>query len=393
MVTRKLRHRTDSAIAPALVMGDIDLVQALALEGIPSGVFAEPRAPVRLSRHVVASLPWHDGWREPDATVESLLSFAAASPLPPVLFAQTDGDLLAVSRNRRRLDGPLRMLLAAEDLVEAAIDKSAFAQLAARLSLPVPPSRAVDPSRSSPDLDLRFPLVLKPLLREAAAWSAVEASAKAVHVETAEEMSRLWPQLCEAGVPVLAQEAIPGDETRMESYHGYFDADGAAVAEFTGRKIRTLPVRYGHSSALELTAEEDVMRAGREVSERLGVRGVVKADFKRDARGRLWLLEVNPRFTLWHHLAAKAGMNVPALYHADVTGRPRPAFGPVRPGARWVQPSYDVRAARQVGVPLGAWLRWARGCDAVSGLSASDPLPFFPGVLWAPVARRVEALR
>lgn len=374
-------------------MGDVDLVQALALGGIPSAVVAEPRAAVRLSRHVRARLPWADTWRHAEEAVDTMLAFAATQPEPPVLFPQTDGDLQAVSRHRRRLDGPLRLLLAGQDVVEASLDKSAFAHAADMLDLPVPASRAVEPRRSSPDLGLRFPIVLKPMVREAEPWRAIERSAKAVHVETEEDLRRLWPQLCEADVPMLAQEAIPGDETRMESYHAYVDAEGRLVAAFTGRKIRTLPARYGHSSALELTAEEDVARLGQEVLERLEVRGVAKADFKRDADGRLWLLEVNPRFTLWHHLGAAAGMNIPAIYHADLSGRPRPAFGPVRPGARWVQPSYDLRAARRQGVPLGTWLRWARGCDAISGVALSDPLPFVPGVLWGPVLRRVEALR
>ena len=375
-------------------MGDIDLVQALALAGIRSAVFAEPRAPVRLSRHAVATLPWHDNWLGHDALVESLLAFAAAQDESPVLFPQTDGDLLAVSRGRRRLDGPFRLLLSGQDVVEASVEKSAFAQVADMLDLSAPRSQGLDPSACEPeDVDLRFPVVLKPLLRNADRWRALEGAAKAIHVESAEALRALWPKLAEAAVPILAQEAVPGDETRMESYHAYVDADGALVAEFTGRKIRTLPAQYGHSSALELTAEDDVTRAGRGVVERLEVRGVAKVDFKRDVDGRLWLLEINPRFTLWHHLAAVAGMNIPAIVHADLTGGPRPPFGPVRAGARWVQPSYDVRAARADGVGLGAWLRFARGCDAVSGLSRTDPLPFMPGLLWDPGLRRVEPRR
>jgi len=50
------------------------------------------------------------------------------------------------------------------------------------------------------------------------------------------------------------------------------------------------------------------------------------------------MLEINARFNLWHNPGAVAGVNLPATVHADLTGRPRPSLGPVRPGATWVQP-------------------------------------------------------
>jgi len=50
-----------------------------------------------------------------------------------------------------------------------------------------------------------------------------------------------------------------------------------------------------------------VRRLGRELTERVGLRGFAKFDFKRDPDGRLWLLQVNPRFNLWHHVGADAG--------------------------------------------------------------------------------------
>jgi predicted ATP-grasp superfamily ATP-dependent carboligase len=360
-------------------MGDTDLVRALALAGVRPAVFAPPGDPVRRSREVDVALPWRDHWLDQPAVADVLLAYAGTCPEPPVLFPQTDPDLLAVSRQRDRLGGAYRLLLSHADLVEASVDKAAFAELAERLALPVPASQRLDPAHEQPDaMRLAFPLVLKPLLRHAEAWSAVERSAKAVHADSRAELERWWPQLAAAGIPLLAQQAVPGDETRIESWHAYVDADGEHVAGFTGRKIRTLPARYGHSSALETTAERDVEELGRSVVERLGVRGVVKADFKRAPDGRLWLLEINARYTLWHHLAAVAGLNIPALVHADLLDRPRPPVRAVRPGVTWCHPLYDVRAARAQGVSPAAWLRFARRCEART-----------PGTLAAPVLRRL----
>jgi D-aspartate ligase len=207
----------------------------------------------------------------------------------------------------------------------------------------------------------------------------------------------LWPQLLEAGVDLLAQEVIPGGETRIESYHCYVDQRGSVAGEFTGRKIRTYPVAYGHTTALEITEAADVRQQGRDIVERLGLTGVAKLDFKRDPAGKLHLLEINPRFTLWHHPAAVAGLNIPALVYADLTGQPRPATARAKAGVRWCRAWKDFSAARASGVPLTAWLPWVWTCEAKSALAFDDPMPFVRSTLHRLIGRdsgrRPEDLR
>jgi D-aspartate ligase len=178
------------------------------------------------------------------------------------------------------------------------------------------------------------------------------------------------------------KEFVHGSEARIESYHCYVDQEGRVAGEFTGRKIRTYPMRFGHTTALEITEAADVRRLGRDIVERLGISGVAKLDFKRDMQGQLRLLEINPRFTLWHHPAAVAGVNIPALVYADLTGRPRPAPARLRAGLRWCRPWKDFPAAREAGESLASWTRWSLGCEAKSTLSLDDPLPFLRATLY-----------
>jgi predicted ATP-grasp superfamily ATP-dependent carboligase len=104
---------------------------------------------------------------------------------------------------------------------------------------------------------------------------------------------------------------------------------------------------------------------------------VLKADFKRRPDDSLALLEVNPRFSLWHALGAKAGVNIPAFVLADLLGRPRPTARQARPGVTWCDPRADLDAARELGVSRARWLRWLLlECDVRSGSSIRDPLPF-----------------
>ena len=279
---------------------------------------------------------------------------------------------MLISRFRGRLAPAFRFVIADAALVEDLVDKARFQDLAERHGLPVPPARRFHPARQNPDtLALRFPIVLKPLTR-LARWND-NVVHKAFAAENAEALRALWPQLVALDVELLAQELIPGAESRIESYHCYVDRGGGMVADFTGRKIRTYPPALGHTTALEITDAADVRQQGRAIAERLGLTGVAKFDFKRDAAGALHLLEINPRFTLWHHPAAVAGLNIPALVYADLTGTPRPPVRPARPGVRWSRVWTDFPAARAMGVPLASWLAWTWRCEAKSSLSWNEP--------------------
>ena len=164
------------------------------------------------------------------------------------------------------------------------------------------------------------------------------------------------------------------------------------VGEFTGRKIRTYPAAYGFSTALEITDTPDLGGLGRELVGQLGLRGVAKLDFKRDSAGELQLLEVNPRFNLWHHPGARAGVNLPALVYRDLMGLPRGPVRRARAGARWVH-RHDVRAARQAGIPLRHWVPWALSVEAKSAVTLDDPMPLVRGSLSRLAGRLLAARR
>jgi len=165
----------------------------------------------------------------------------------------------------------------------------------------------------------------------------------------------------------------------------------AIAGEFTGRRIRTFPLECGQSTAVEIVWLPDVAEAGREVVTRVGLRGVAKLDFTRDAAGRLHLLEINPRFNLWHYPGALAGVNLPAIVYADLTGSERPRAASAPGGVVWCDPLQDLRAAHAAGVVPLRWLRWLGGCAAVCGLARDDPLPFLRGKLWPAVWSRSGA--
>ena len=373
----------------ACVAGDMDLVRALGLAAIPCVVVAPTHSPPCYSRFQQGALSWADAWTEPERLVEILFRFGSSQRNPPVLFYEEDGDLLLISRHRDLLALAFRFVIAEANLVEALVDKAKFQLLADRLGLPVPPARCVRPGdgASIDALDLPYPLIVKPLTRRPTSWAAVGRGGKAVQVNSIAELRNVWGRAATSQMPLMIQSLVPGDETAIESYHVYVDRDHTIVAEFTGRKIRTYPARFGDSTALTITDAEDVAELGRDLVQRSKLTGVAKFDFKRTPDGKLYLLEINPRFTLWHHPAALAGVNIPALVYSDLAGLPRPRVQRARAGVKWCRAWQDVRAAREQRIPFLQWLRWTVACDAKSTIAWDDPLPFLASAMWRGLAK------
>jgi D-aspartate ligase len=373
-----------------VLAGDIDLIRPLGLAGIRCAVVAHAADPVRFSRFA-------DIFVDSKTTdlLERLLEWGRAQRQAPVLMYESDWSIEFVARHRGLLSDSYRFVLPPNDLVDALLDKSRFSDLARERGLPVPGSRHIRPAAGSSiaDIDIAFPAILKAVPFRRAGWKALGAEAKVLHIDSREALRGLWPRLVQSGLEFVIQELIVGPESRIESYHVYVDSEGQIAGEFTGRKIRTHPREYGATTALVTTRSQDVADLGREVVQRIGLSGVAKLDFKRAPDGKLYLLEINPRFSLWNHVGALAGVNVPAIVYADLVGLPRPPSLPVQAGVTWCRPLKDAVAAREHSVPLHEWVGWAVRSDTNSTFALDDAMPVVRGQLWPRIRKLMPASR
>lgn len=372
-------------MALACVLGDLDLVRPLGRAGIACAAVAPPDDPVRWSRFTREFID-RSGWSDSEARVAGLIEFARRQAEPPVLYYSNDQDLILVSRNRDELGRHFRFTIADEAVVETLLYKTRAQVRFEQLGFPVPPARLLRPAAGRPPGDLDYPLLLKPVIRERR--RATGGEPKGRRFSSAAELRDAWPELERSGDEQFAQRLIPGGEDRIESYHAYVDASGAIAGEYAGRKLRTWPVEYGNTTALEITAGRDVLELGRSILQGVGLRGVAKVDFKRDPEGRLWLLEINPRFNLWNHAGAEAGVNLPAIVFADLSGGERPPIGPARGGVTWCDPLRD----RSAGLSRADWLRFAARSDTRWSVALDDPLPVIRGIAAPFVGRRLRKL-
>lgn len=381
----------------AIVIGDMDLVRPLGLAGIPVVVAGHHSPETGWSRYTHGHFDLPDLWEQPETGVTAIAEYAESLDHRPVLFYQSDASLMAISRYREILEPHVDVLLADADLIEALVDKGRFQRLAAELDLGVPEARIVKGGERFDDFEsLGFPVVVKPAVRDRPMekWKPLAGHAKSKSFASPEDLAEFLRDPHLAGAPMVVQRLIPGDEREIFSYHALIDNSGRTLGEFTGRKIRTWPLAYGQSTSVEVVENPSVAERGREILKSLEYSGVAKLDFKRDEDGFLHLLEINPRFSLWHHPGAVAGVNLPALaFHLLTNG---PVQAPTtHANVAWCHAWDDVKAARAKGLSVPEWLRFVASCGSRRAGHLSDPGAMLGAVFYVtyvrPMARRRAA--
>jgi D-aspartate ligase len=313
------------------------------------------------------------------------------------LFYGSDDQLEMLYQNRSRFEQHYKLVLNHDDVGWALHDKGRFFALCERAGVPVP--RTVVPADLPPEdlpqalAALTPPLLVKP--RTKSDWKVIQKAlfpdgAKAGIFSTAKELLDN-PRFVPLARQLVVQEYIPGTVRDLSSFHGFVAEDGRLLAWFAGHKLRTYPATAGESALLELVRQPDLEAVGRDVVKRLGLLGPFKIDFIRDPRnGKLFVMEVNARYNLWHHLGAAHGVNLPLVAYRYLVNGTVPTESPsYRPRLRWSNLYRDLLAFRE---QRGSALRWLAGLIAHPAVHETfawnDPLPFFAWLRGMNRARR-----
>jgi predicted ATP-grasp superfamily ATP-dependent carboligase len=365
-----------------VVLGDLNLVRAVGLAGLHPLVVSRNPHTAR-SRYAAGSAEITPAVESLEQSAEDLVALGERFSNRPVLYFSNDAHLLLVSRYRVPLLERFRFLLPDAKLIEDVVDKERFHTLATRYRLPVPGTLLVEMGgRDVPEPPWGYPCIVKPTSRVGWYESGIMGSVphKALRARDRSDLSALTERLRNGGRAFLLQEYVGGGDDEIYSYHAYRDETGRTLAWFVGRKVRTYPVHTGRSTCLELADRANVAAMGEEILDRIGLTGVVKLDFKRDPiKDRLYLLEINPRFNLWHYLGALSGVNLPGVAYRHLMGVWSGSSPHYRLGIRWMSVPMDLRASmslvRAGQLNLGAWLRSYAGPTVYNRFAWSDPMP------------------
>jgi carbamoyl-phosphate synthase large subunit len=122
----------------------------------------------------------------------------------------------------------------------------------------------------------------------------------------------------------------------------------AALGDGTGRTVGAVPMRKmaltdkGKAWAGVTVRDEQLLDTTRRIIEELEWRGGMEVELMREIRtGELHVMEINPRFPAWIHLATTAGQNLPFAAVRLAMGLAVPTLGDYRVGTRFVRIALD----------------------------------------------------
>jgi predicted ATP-grasp superfamily ATP-dependent carboligase len=216
-----------------------------------------------------------------------------------------------------------RAILPDDEALDTALDKLKTARLARELGVPAPETVLV--SREGPsELPTRYPVVLKPVRSKVTVAGQLQTVAAAV-IDDRESYRRHIEQWLPHS-DLLRQEFIYGRGVGAEFLFDH----GKKRWHFVHERVHEVPLSGGASSYRRSVAPVPAILADAErILSSLSWHGVAMVEFRVDATGQHWLIEVNPR--LWGSLALAidAGVDFPLGLWLVATGRsvpPQPEY-------------------------------------------------------------------
>lgn len=335
-----------SSATPAIVLSTqtagLGVIRALGMMGVPiTAAYYHPQDMGYVSKYVQEVIRTPHPEHEEDKFVNLLLRYGERLN-GSVLIPTSDETVATVARHKGALERYYTVACPGWDVAERYIDKKYTYALAQEVGVPAPDTLV---PQCLEDVEVysktaQYPLVVKPC-QSHRYWDVF--NRKMVRVETPDQMVAAYQEATEAGIEVMLQELIPGDDTCGVNYNSYF-TDGEPMAEFTAEKVRLAPPEFGRPRVVVSKKVPEVIDPGRRLVRAMGLTGYSCTEFKRDPRDGVYkLMEVNGRHNLSTLLSVRCGINFPWLMYQHLTDSTFPATGSsYREGVYWIDLTKDV---------------------------------------------------
>ncbi len=296
--------------------------------------FAEydPSLPVPAfrSRHSSRNVVMPSYAVDPDAFAAAVIEFVREHPTRVVL-PTGDGVIAAMAPYRERLASlGCALALAPDCALEIANDKDHTLEVARKLGIDQPKTMRIDclDELTAVLAEFAFPFVLKPN----SSWSG-QAERRLVPAEVIDQAEAVdvTERFLAAGTSVLAQEWACG---RREGVT-LFVVGGEVLASCAHVAYRTSPALGGASVMREsIPISEDIYVAALKLVAAIGLEGVCEVEFRRDAKNRPLLMEINARLAGTIENAMHSGVDFPLLIWQWAAGLPVDRVEGYRTGVR-----------------------------------------------------------
>jgi len=331
---------------PAIVLGThtmgLAVIRSLGMMGVPVvAVYYDRRKDMGyVSKYVKCTIYAPHPEREEEKFVELLLGCASRFG-GGLLIPVSDETLVAVSRHKDLLASRYIVACAEWEVTKRLIDKKYSYALAESVGVAVP--RTLTP-QSMTDVEcygktIEYPCLVKPCQSH---LFFARFGRKMIPVDNFKQMVSVYQQAVDAGMDVMLQEIIPGEDTHVVNYNSYFWG-GKPLVEFTAQHIRKAPPEFGSPCIAVSKQIPEVIEPGRRILNAMGFYGYSCTEFKKDSRDGVYkLMEVNGRHNLSTLLAVNCGINFPWLHYRHLVDGIMPEQTKFREELYWVDVERDL---------------------------------------------------
>ncbi len=262
-----------------------------------------------------------------------------------------DGSIAALRARRQDIEQIVALALAPEAALGIAVDKVRTLTAAGELGIRLPRGTLVENAGQAEAAleEIGLPTVIKPVESWVGGPDSGQRLVPAVASDQPTALAEIHRMLGH-GVSVLVQEWLPGAREAVS----LFMADGRVIARFAQRATRTSPPLGGNSVLREsIPLPPDIAADAERLVRAIGLDGYAEVEFRRDARGRGALMEINPRLSASVEVAVRAGVPFPRLLYKWARGE-----------------TLDQSNGYQIGVRmrwLGGDVSWLKQCLAGRG--------------------------
>jgi len=375
----------------AIVIGGhfqgLGVVRALGREGIPVAVLDKGWSLSKHSKYTTKYL-LTPNILDNDRYLEYLLTIYKTEGLKGWVIFPTDDETVGfLAKNREILQSVYRLMTPEWEVIKYAYNKKLSYKLARKLKMPIPLTFYPDSVDDLQNLDIPFPLIIKPaVMRD----FFRKTGKKVYRARNTDELYTNYRKALEK-IPadeILIQEEIPEVSRNLFSYCPFFK-NGKMLAQVTAQRPRQHPMDFGQASTYAVSVKVDELeKMGNQFLSEINYYGLGEVEFIRDPRDGIFkFLEINPRIWGWHTIAGKCGVNLPLLVYQDLTGV-RVAIDGFTEGVKWSRLITDIATVfseiLKGRMTLKQYIQSMKGELEFAVFSLDDPAPFFFELLMLP---------
>ncbi len=304
-----------------------------------------------------------------------------------VIFPNSDESVYVLSKYKDILEDFYRIPTPCWEIIQYVYIKKKTYQIAEKNDISIPKTYYHENLEELLDLKLKFPLVIKPSIRD---HFYNKVKIKAFRINNREELIEKYQFVRSIIDPseILVQELIPGGPNNLYSFCPFFK-NGKVITSIMARRARQHPMDFGHASTFaELVEVPEMYEASEKFLKLINYYGLAEVEFMKDPRdGKYKLIEINPRIWGWHTLAIGAGVDLLYMLYQDMIGERIDIQTPLK-DIKWVRLITDIPTVFMEIVKrkmkITDYLKTMKGKKEFAVFSLNDPLPFFAEVIMLP---------